>query len=87
MSETIANRDVIIVEDSFLAAKLLQEFLQKLGYKKIHVTRSGNEGLTTFKNFVDSELAPIVFLDYNLTDIYLPVRITARQGPQMEFVT
>ena len=39
MSEIIANRDVIIVEDSFLAAKLLQEFLQKLGYKKIHVTR------------------------------------------------
>jgi len=76
MSEIIANRDVIIVEDSFLAAKLLQEFLQKLGYKKIHVTRSGNEGLTTFKNFVDSELAPIVFLDYNLTDMDAPSVMT-----------
>jgi len=59
-----------------MAAVLLQEFLKKLDYKKIHITRSGKEGLTTFQTFVHSKPSPIVFLDYHLTDMDAPSIMT-----------
>ncbi len=59
-----------------MAAVLLQEFLKKLDYKKIHITRSGKEGLTTFQTFVHSKPSPIVFLDYHLTDMDAPSVMT-----------
>ncbi len=61
--------DAIIIEDSPAVCIRLKEFLQKLDFAKIHVAKNGNDGISAFKEYLESSATPIVFLDYNLPDM------------------
>ncbi len=65
----IEEKDVLIIEDSQAVGILLKEFLNKLGIKKIHYCPNGETGIKTFKDIVNSDRVPLVFLDYNLPDM------------------
>lgn len=65
----IEDKDVLIIEDSPAVGILLKEFLNKLGLKKIHHCQNGKTGIESFKELVESNKVPLVFLDYNLPDM------------------
>ena len=59
----------LVIEDSVAVCIRLKEFLQKLGFSKIHIAKTGKDGIDIFKECVSSEITPLVFLDYNLPDM------------------
>lgn len=66
---SIEEKDVLVIEDSPAVGILLKEFLNKLGFKKIHHCQNGKTGIESFKGLVESGKVPLVFLDYNLPDM------------------
>lgn len=66
---SIEEKDVLVIEDSPAVGILLKEFLNKLGFKKIHHCQNGKTGIESFKGLVESGKIPLVFLDYNLPDM------------------
>lgn len=69
MDKKIPKRDVLIIEDSVAVGIVLQDFLKNLGYHYIHSCKTGKSGISTFKDLVESNKNPIVFLDYYLPDM------------------
>lgn len=65
----LEEREVLIIEDSPAVCILLKEFLNKLGFKKIHSCQNGKTGVDEFKEIIKSGVIPLVFLDYNLPDM------------------
>jgi response regulator of citrate/malate metabolism len=65
----VRKRDFLIVEDSPAVCILLKEFLNKVGIEKIHFCNNGRSGIEKFKELVELDIVPIVFLDYNLPDM------------------
>ena len=63
------TQDILIIEDSVAAAKLLGIFLKELGYQKIHYCETGTSGIQKFQELIKSDNVPFVFLDYHLPDI------------------
>jgi len=57
------GRDVLVVEDSAIARKFLQQRLQRMGYH-VHLASSGEEAL----DMIDEMPFAIVFLDIQLGD-------------------
>lgn len=68
MLTSVADRDVLIIEDTESASILLSEYLKKLGYQKIHFCKNGTFGIRKFQELVKSNNVPVVFLDYYLPD-------------------
>ncbi|MBM2852029.1 MAG: hypothetical protein HW420_576 [Candidatus Nitrosotenuis sp.] len=66
----LEEKEVLIIDDSPAVGILLKEFLNKLGFKKIHSCQNGITGIETFKEIIKSGTVPLVFLDYNLPDMY-----------------
>lgn len=66
---SVEDKDILIIEDSPAVGILLKEFLNKLGMKKIHHCQNGETGIESFKELVESNKIPLVFLDYNLPDM------------------
>ena len=73
MLSSIADMDVLIIEDAKPLAFLLTKYLKKLGYRKIHCCENGTLGLQKFQELVESNIVPVVFLDYYLPDLDAPV--------------
>jgi len=67
--ENSHTQDILIIEDSVAAAKLLGIFLKEIGYQKIHYCETGTSGIQKFQELVESNIVPFVFLDYHLPDI------------------
>jgi len=65
----VADRDILIIEDTESALVLLGEYLKKLGYQKIHHCKNGTLGIQKFQELVKANNVPVVFLDYYLPDI------------------
>lgn len=61
--------DVLIVEDSPAIGMLLKNYLEKLGYSKIHTCTNGSTAIETFKELANQEKHPIILLDYMLPDM------------------
>jgi len=61
--------DVLIVEDSPAIGMLLKNYLEKLGYSKIHTCTNGSTAIETFKELANQDRHPIVLLDYMLPDM------------------
>ena len=61
--------DVLIVEDSPAISMLLKNYLEKLGYVKIHTCTNGSTAIEAFKELVNQSKHPIVLLDYMLPDM------------------
>jgi len=61
--------DVLIVEDSPAIGMLLKNYLEKLGYTKIHTCTNGSTAIEAFKELVNQSKHPIVLLDYMLPDM------------------
>ena len=59
---------VLIIEDSPAVGMLLAEFMRKLGYEDIKTAESGHAGISLFKEMVEKDITPLIFLDYNLPD-------------------
>jgi response regulator of citrate/malate metabolism len=66
----LEEKEVLIIDDSPAVGILFKEFLNKLGFKKIHSCQNGITGIETFKEITNSGTVPLVFLDYNLPDMY-----------------
>jgi len=66
---SVEEKDVMIIEDSPAVGILLKEFLNKLGMKKIHHCQNGKTGIESFRELIESNKVPLVFLDYNLPDM------------------
>lgn len=65
----IEETEILIIEDSPAVGILLKEFLGKLGLKNIHHCQNGESGIRLFKELIQSDKIPLVFLDYNLPDM------------------
>lgn len=63
-----SKNSVLIIEDSPAVGMLLTEFLRKLGYTDIKTAETGSDGMSLFKEFVEKDITPLIFLDYNLPD-------------------
>ena len=63
------THDILIIEDTVAAAKLLGIFLKEIGYQKIHYCETGASGIQKFQELIKSHNVPFVFLDYHLPDI------------------
>ena len=64
------TKDILIIEDSVAAAKLLEDFLRKLDYQNIHTCKDGKAGIKKFLELSSSNRLPLVFLDYYLPDMH-----------------
>jgi len=73
MLRSLHDMDVLIIEDAKPLALLLTKYLKKLGYRKIHCCENGTLGLQKFLELVESNIVPVVFLDYYLPDLDAPV--------------
>jgi len=73
MLRSLHDMDVLIIEDAKPLALLLTMYLKKLGYRKIHCCENGTLGLQKFQELVESNIVPVVFLDYYLPDLDAPV--------------
>jgi len=69
MLTSVADRDILIIEDAEPLAILLGKYLKKLGYQKIHYSNNGTLGIRKFHELVESNNMPVVFLDFYLPDI------------------
>src|SRR5574338_992527 len=69
MTLSLEEKDVLIIEDSPAVGILLKEFLNRLGFKKIHHCQNGKTGVESFKELLEIGKMPLVFLDYNLPDM------------------
>ncbi|TBR22548.1 MAG: response regulator, partial [Candidatus Nitrosotenuis sp.] len=65
----LEEKEVLIIEDSPAVGILLKDFLNKLGFKKIHSCQNGKAGIEAFKEITTKGMVPLVFLDYNLPDM------------------
>ena len=65
----ISKDDILIVEDSTAIGMLLKNYLEKLGYARIHTCINGSTAIETFKELVTLKKHPIVLLDYMLPDM------------------
>ena len=63
-----SKNSVLIIEDSPAVGMLLAEFMRKLGYEDIKIAETGHAGVALFKQFVQEDITPLIFLDYNLPD-------------------
>ena len=63
-----SKSSVLIIEDSPAVGMLLAEFMRKLGYSDIKTAETGSSGISLFKQFVEKDITPLIFLDYNLPD-------------------
>ena len=59
---------VLIIEDSPAVGMLLAEFMRKLGYNDIKTAETGHAGISLFKEMIQKDITPLIFLDYNLPD-------------------
>ncbi|MCV0400615.1 MAG: response regulator [Nitrosopumilus sp.] len=59
---------VLIIEDSPAVGMLLAEFMRKLGYHDIKTAETGHAGISLFKEMIQKDITPLIFLDYNLPD-------------------
>ncbi|MGI0022017.1 MAG: response regulator [Nitrososphaeraceae archaeon] len=69
MVSELEEKEVLIIEDSPAVGILIKEFLNRLGFKKIHSCQNGKTGIETFKEITKEGTVPLVFLDYNLPDM------------------
>lgn len=69
MTESTKTKNILIIEDSLAISTLIQDFLKKLGYQNIHLSKTGKGGIDVFKDLVNSNKSPIVLLDYSLPDM------------------
>ena len=58
--------DILIIEDSVATAKLLEDFLKKLGYPNTHACNDAKTAMREFSKLYNSNRLPLVFLDYYL---------------------
>jgi len=65
----LEEKEVLIIEDSPAVGILLKDFLNRLGFKKIHSCQNGKTGIEAFKEIIAAGTVPLVFLDYNLPDM------------------
>jgi len=65
----VKKKPIILIEDSNAICILLRDFLNKLGYEKIHICNKGQEGIDRFKSIIGSGDLPIILLDYSLPDM------------------
>jgi len=63
------EREILVIDDSPAIGLFFRDFLQKLGFSKIHTCENGETGIKTFEEIVSTGKVPIVFLDYNLPDM------------------
>ncbi len=63
---TIHKTDILIIEDSIATAKLLEDFLNQLGYTNIHACTDAKTAMREFSKLYNSNGVPLVFLDYYL---------------------
>jgi len=64
--KNIHENDILIIEDSEATAILISDYLKKLSYKKIHTCNDGKTGMSKFVALHNSNILPLVFLDYYL---------------------
>lgn len=69
MLSSLEEKEILVIEDSPAVGILLKEFLNKLGFKKIHYCQNGQSGIDAFKEIIAGGAVPLVFLDYNLPDM------------------
>ena len=65
----VTDREILVIDDSPAIRLFFRDFLQKLGFSKIHSCENGKTGIKTFEEIISSGKVPIVFLDYNLPDM------------------
>ena len=65
----IAQRSVVIIDDSKAISIKLKNYLQKLGYDDLESYETGKDGLDGCKNLIKQSKNPIVLLDMSLPDI------------------
>lgn len=65
----LEEKEILIIEDSPAVGILLKEFLNKLGFRKIHSCQNGKAGIESFRELTETGNVPLVFLDYNLPDM------------------
>ncbi len=65
----IAQRPVVIVDDSKAVSIKLKNYLQKLGYDDLESYETGKDGLSGCKNLIKKSKNPIILLDMGLPDI------------------
>ena len=69
MLTSVADRDILIIEDSIAQAGVISDFLKTLNYKEIHACYDGKSGIKKFLELSSSNRLPLVFLDYYLPDM------------------
>jgi|SRR5438093_184732 len=63
------KKPIVVVDDSPAITLKLNDYLQKLGYKDIHIFANGQSALKSIKKLIQSSQNPIVLLDMDLPDI------------------
>ncbi len=66
---SLEEKEILIIDDSPAVNILLKDFLNRLGFKKIHICQNGKTGIDEFKEIIKSGTVPLVFLDYSLPDM------------------
>ena len=70
------DRDILIIEDSEQSSLRINSLLNKMGFKKIHLSHTAASGLYQFEELIKAGKTPIVFLDFlPETDILSIVKI------------
>lgn len=70
------DRDILIIEDSEQSSLRINSLLNKMGFKKIHLSHTAASGLYQFEELIKAGKTPIVFLDFLPdTDILSIVKI------------
>ena len=70
------DRDILIIEDSEQSSLRISSLLNKMGFKKIHLSHTAASGLYQFEELIKAGKTPIVFLDFlPETDILSIVKI------------
>lgn len=65
----VEKNDILIVEDSPAVGMLLKNYLEKLGYERIHTCDTGEAAISTFADLISQGKQPVVLLDYMLPDM------------------
>lgn len=63
-------RPILVIDDSENILIRIKEFLEKLGQKEIHLENNADAGLKKFQELAVSGIHPIVFMDYDIKDIF-----------------
>lgn len=63
-------RPILVIDDSENILIRIKEFLEKLGQKEIHLENNADAGLKKFQELAVNGVHPIVFMDYDIKDIF-----------------